>query len=59
MQGANECISKILDIGELLVSVVNEQSAGENPKHKETEVASKGTGKNGAKHYRTHRLHTT
>ena len=50
MQGSNKCISKILDIGELLVTVVNEQSAGEDPQHKETEVTGDGTGKDGADH---------
>ena len=59
MQRANECISKILDIGELFVTVVNQQRAGEHPKQEQTEIASDGAGQNGANHHRTHRLHTT
>ena len=59
MQRAHECISKILDIGELFVTVVNQQRASEHPMQEQTEIASDGAGQNGANHHRTRRLHTT
>lgn len=53
MQGANKCISEVLDIGKLLVAVVNQQRTSEHPKHQQTEVARDGTRKNGANHRMT------
>ena len=59
MQRANECISKVLNIGELFVTVMNQQCAGEHPEQEQTEIASNGAGENGANHQRTRRLHTS
>ena len=50
MQRANERIGEILDVGELLVAVVNQQRAGEHPKQEQTEIASNGAGQDGANH---------
>ena len=51
MQRANERIGEILDVGELLVAVVNQQRTGEHPKYQQTQVAGDGTRKDGSNHY--------
>jgi hypothetical protein len=50
MQRTNECISKIFDIGELLVAVVDEKRSCQNPKNKQPQVGKKRTGENSADH---------
>ena len=51
MQRADKCVSEVLDIGELLVAVVNQQRTGEHPKYQQTQVAGDGTRKDGSNHY--------
>ena len=41
MQGPNESISEVLDVGELLVAVVNQQNTGKDAKDQEASVSEK------------------
>ena len=50
MQRTNKCISKIFNIGKLLVAVVDEKCSRQNPKNKQPQVGKKGTGEDSADH---------
>ena len=48
MQWTHESVCEILDVGELFVTVVDQQSPGEDSQNQQAEVPSDGTRKNGA-----------
>ena len=50
MQRPNEGISEILDIGELLVTVVNQQDTGEDAKNEQSCIREKRLRKDGSEH---------
>ena len=47
---ADECVSKILDIGQLLVTMVNEKGACNDPQNQNSEIRKERLSRNGSQH---------
>ena len=54
VQGTHEGIREVFDVRQLLVAVMNQQSAGEDAQHEQTEIRRNRTGQDET----NHRLHS-